>query len=145
MARAVPVDRLAVMVADWFPGTTEAVGHARRFVAGVLGGDCPGLDDVLLMVSELATNAVRHTASGAPGGWFDLTVSVSAAAGVIRVTVTDCGSASEPCMRPGGAHPGELDGGRGLSLVNALADKWGYTGDQHGRVVWFELSARARP
>jgi anti-sigma regulatory factor (Ser/Thr protein kinase) len=145
MGRADPAGRLAVMAADWFPGTPEAVGQARRFVAGVLGGDCPGLDDVLLMVSEIAANAVLHTASGAPGGWLDLTISVSAAGDVIRVTVTDQGSISEPRLCRDGVHPGELDGGRGLSLVSVLADRWGYTGDWRGRVVWFELSPGARP
>jgi serine/threonine-protein kinase RsbW len=142
MARAIPVRPQAVMAADWFPGTAAAVGQARRFIAGVLGEDCPGLADVLVMVSEIATNAVRHTASGVPGGCFDLTVSV--AGDTIRVTVTDRGSASVPRMRGStAADPGELEGGRGLSLVNALADRWGFTGDRQGRVVWFEISAGA--
>jgi anti-sigma regulatory factor (Ser/Thr protein kinase) len=141
MAGLVPVERPALMAADWFAGTPEAVGQARRFVAGVLGEDCPRLGEVLLLVSEIATNAVRHTASGAPGGWFDLTVSVTS--GLVRVTVTDRGSASEPRVRHGGK-PGEPEGGRGLLLVEQLADKWGSAGGRKRRVVWFEMRGAAQ-
>jgi hypothetical protein len=33
-----------------------------------------------------------------------------------------------------------LTGGRGLRIVDALASKWGYAGDELGRVVWFEVA-----
>ena len=138
MAGVVPVERLTAIAATWFPGSLESVGLARRFVAGVLGDGCHGLDDVLLMVSEIAANAIRHTASGELGGWFDLTVSVTGDA--IRVAVADRGSASEPCV-PGAS--ADMEGGRGLSIVDALAVGWGHTGGQSGRVVWFEVSAGA--
>jgi serine/threonine-protein kinase RsbW len=141
MTEAVPVDRLSIMAADWFPGTPDQVGQARRFITGVLGDDCPGLDDVLVMASEIATNAVRHTRSGGPGGWFDMTVSV--AGDTIRVTVTDCGGASEPRVRHDGPGGAVAVGGRGLSLVDALATRWGFTGDRMSRVIWFELSQKA--
>jgi len=61
MAPAVQADQLAVLAAGWFPGEAAAVGESREFVRSVLGDCWPGLDDVLLMVSELASNAVRHT------------------------------------------------------------------------------------
>jgi hypothetical protein len=62
MAPAVLTERPAILASDWFPGQASAVGQAREFVAGVLGAGWPGLGDVLLMVSEIASNAVRHTA-----------------------------------------------------------------------------------
>ena len=50
-----------------FPGTPGQVGAARRFVAELLQGS-PFLDDAVVVLSELFTNAVLHTASGDPGG-----------------------------------------------------------------------------
>ena len=60
----------------WFPGTASAVSQARRFVAGVIGDGFPALDDVLVLVSEVASNAVKHTASG-DGGAFEVAVWVT--------------------------------------------------------------------
>jgi len=135
-------ERPAVLAADWFPGEAEAVGQAREFVAGVLGRDWPGLDDALLMVSEIASNAVRHTASGDGDGWFDVLVSLSGH--TARVSVVDRGSSSEPRIvhDGGGFGEGVLTGGRGLRIVDALADGWGHGGDELSRVVWFEITAK---
>ena len=92
MAPAVQAERLEIAAAEWFSGEAASVGQARDFVRAVLGAQWPGLDDVLLMVSEIASNAVRHTASG-DGSWFDLTVTASECAA--RVEVADRGSSSE--------------------------------------------------
>jgi anti-sigma regulatory factor (Ser/Thr protein kinase) len=134
-------DRPAILAADWFPGQSAAVGQARKFVAGVLGESWPGLDDVLVMVSEIASNAVRHTASG-DGGWFDVTVSVTG--NTVRVEIEDRGSSSEPRMGDDGGRFGEnvLTCGRGLRIVDTMADGWGHSGDELGRVVWFEVTAK---
>ncbi len=126
------------------PGTSAvrggaSLGQARAFVQGVLGERWPGLDDVLLMVSEIASNALRHTASG-DGSGFDLAVSV--AAHTTRVAVTDRGSSSEPRIPDHGGDLGALTGGRGLRIVDALADRWGDSGDELGRVVWFEVTGK---
>jgi serine/threonine-protein kinase RsbW len=59
-------------MASWsrtFPGRPEQVGQARLFTRSVLAGR-PEADSAALVVSELATNAVRHTASGEPRGTF---------------------------------------------------------------------------
>jgi len=115
-----------------FDGLPGEVRNARQFVGQAIGG-CPAADDVILLSGELAANAVRHTASGA-GGTFS--VSVLAEAGRVRVEVHDLGSATRPAVnRPG--LPGES--GAGLGLVEAIADRWGFHGSQHGRVVWFEM------
>ena len=121
-----------------FAGHAAHVGQARRFIAGILGDGWPRLDDILLLASEVASNAVRHTASG-DGGRFEVTVAAFAARDCVRVEVADEGSASEPRMTGGG----DLEGGRGLLIVEKLADRWGHAGDELGRVVWFEVSAKA--
>jgi anti-sigma regulatory factor (Ser/Thr protein kinase) len=125
-----------VLAQSWFPGHASAVPQARRFVAGVLGKEFPALDDVLVLVSEVAANAVRHSASG-DGGEFE--VAVSANGGLVRVEVGDQGGASEPRLAGDGVPEDALTGGRGLRIVDALAAKWGHAGDELGRVVWFEI------
>ena len=91
------------------------------------------------MVSEIASNAVRHTASG-DGSWFDLTVTASGYAA--RVEIADRGSSSEPRIPDQSGEAGALTGGRGLRIVDALADRWGARGDELGRVVWFEVTGK---
>jgi serine/threonine-protein kinase RsbW len=145
MAPAGHAERVALVAAAWFPGEPSSVGQARDFVRGVLGEDCLVLDDVLLMASEIAANAVRHTASGLDGGWFDLTVSVTRKA--VRVAVADRGGSSTPGIPGNGGElgmpgAGLLTGGRGLRIVDALASGWGYGGDERGRVVWFEVTGK---
>ena len=123
-------ERAAVLAADWFPGQPASVRKTREFVHGVLGEWWPGLDDVLVMVSEIASNAIRHTAS-AGDGWFDVTVSVTGR--TTRVAVADRGSSSEPRIPDDSGDPDALTGGRGLRIVDTLADRWGYGGDELGR------------
>jgi anti-sigma regulatory factor (Ser/Thr protein kinase) len=127
-----------------FHGHPDQVALARRFVARALA-DCPAVADVILLTSELATNAVQHSASGR-GGTF--AVAISHGPGRVRVTVTDDGSASLPVM----AAAEELStSGRGLILVAGLAVRWGYAGPgERGRAagsqvtatVWFELTCQ---
>ena len=57
----------------YFPGRADQVAQARLFVASVLAGR-PEAETATLVVSELSTNAVCHTASGGPGGLFAVTV-----------------------------------------------------------------------
>ena len=143
MAPAVLAEGPAVLAADWFPGEAAAVGLAREFVADVLGKQWPGRDDVLLLVSEISSNAVRHTASGDPGGWFDMVVSL--AGHTVRVEVADRGGSTEPHVPDddgGGLGTDVLTGGRGLRIVDALADGWGHGCDELGRVVWFEITCK---
>ena len=139
MALAMAGERVtAVLAQSWFSGHASAVGQARRFVARVAGDGFPALDDVLLLVSEVASNAVTHTASG-DGGAFEVAVWVND--GSVRVEIGDQGGASEPTLAD--HDPADvLTGGRGLRIVDTLAAKWGHAGDELGRVVWFEVEAR---
>jgi anti-sigma regulatory factor (Ser/Thr protein kinase) len=140
MAPAVQAERAAVLAVDWFPGDAASVRQSREFVRGVLGESWPCLDDVLVMVSEIASNAVRHTASG-DNSWFDVTVSVTGY--TARVAVVDRGSSSEPRIPDSGGGLDALTGGRGLRIVDTLADRWGHGGDELGRVVWFEVAGKS--
>ena len=115
-----------------FAGSRDQVSQAREFVARALGA-CPAADDAVLLTSEVATNAITHTASGG-GGHF--TVTVYRAGTWARVEVRDAGSAATPAAR---VHAPDAESGYGLGLVDLLASRWGHAGGGRGRVVWFEL------
>ena len=115
-----------------FPGRHEQVAHARQFVARALAG-CSFAGEAILCVSELATNALLHTASGNEG---EFEVIVQQGRSWIRIAVTDEGSSTTPAPR---ALDATSEAGRGLGLVALIADRWGQRGNKHGRTVWFEL------
>jgi anti-sigma regulatory factor (Ser/Thr protein kinase) len=115
-----------------FPGSPDQVAHARQFVGRVLAGH-PVANDAALLTSELATNAVVHTASGQDGTF---AVAVRQHAAMVRVEVWDAGAVTAPVVR---SPDREREGGVGLGLVEAIAARWGHFGDQDGRVVWFEV------
>jgi anti-sigma regulatory factor (Ser/Thr protein kinase) len=124
-AATIPLTRI-------FEGSRVEVRNVRDFVGRLVGG-CPVAGDVVLLSSELAANAVLHTASGA-GGTFS--VPVRAEDTWVRVEIHDLGSEIAPAVRRAGS-PGES--GAGLGLVEMLADRWGFHGGRNGRVVWFEM------
>ncbi|GLW34152.1 ATP-binding protein [Actinoplanes regularis] len=99
-----------------------APGAARRAVVAVLGGwgfrDQDWLDGAAVVVSELVTNAVRH-------GGGCVALNVEADGGRVVVSVAD-GSSVVPRRRD----PDEV-GGRGLVLIEALAENW-TVHDHHG-------------
>jgi anti-sigma regulatory factor (Ser/Thr protein kinase) len=110
-----------------FPGLAEHVRQAREF-AGFLLADLPRVDDVVLVVSEFAANALRHTASARPGGRY--VVEVRRWRDGASVALTDEGSHKVPRV-PDLSDLSEC--GRGLYTVQALATEWHWTGDRHGR------------
>jgi serine/threonine-protein kinase RsbW len=114
-----------------FPGEERQLGLLRRWLTSLLP-DCPARDDVVCVATELATNAVRHTASGR-GGWF--AVEIARHQSVVRVSVTDDGASSAPEVidDPAGEH------GRGLLVVCGLSERTGVCGDHRGRVVWADV------
>jgi anti-sigma regulatory factor (Ser/Thr protein kinase) len=116
-------------------GRPERVAVARAFAAAVLGRQHPAGETAVLLVSELVTNSVRHSASGLPGRM--VTVTVLSAGDVTRVQVTDMSGATVPALRPG--VPGLAGGGRGLHLVDELAARWGFEQDGGHTTTWFEL------
>jgi hypothetical protein len=88
----------------------------------------PARDNVLSAATELASNALRHTASGR-GGWF--AVEITRYPSVVRVAVADQGGPAEPQV----IENLSAEHGRGLLLVRGLSMRAGVTGDQRGRLV----------
>jgi anti-sigma regulatory factor (Ser/Thr protein kinase) len=108
----------------------EAVSAARRFVTDALPASTERdlLDDAELVVSELATNAVRHASSA-------FRLSIRRDGPSVRVAVED-GDRRSPRER----HPSpEEHSGRGVGIVGTLASRWGYDVGDDGKVVWAEL------
>ncbi|MDF6018006.1 ATP-binding protein [Streptomyces sp. JH34] len=85
-----------------------------------------------LLLSELVTNALIHTRNGA-------VVTVTSVPARLRVEVRDFTGGQEPAPYVPNADDGTH--GRGLLLVQSLADSWGVTVKALGKVVWFELNA----
>jgi serine/threonine-protein kinase RsbW len=110
-------------------GIPAAISAVRTIVADIMTGS-PRADDAVLIACEYATNAIRHSPSGLPGGEF--TLRVWARRGWVRIELTDLG---EEDWVPA---PVSLDEetGRGLIVVEALSDIWGHFG---GR-VWAEIA-----
>jgi anti-sigma regulatory factor (Ser/Thr protein kinase) len=120
-----------------FSGHAEQVAAARRFVASAIQGGGPARDVSRLLVSEAATNALLHSASG-EGGSFAVEYLISK--DLLRVEVHDGGGPSGPRRR---VHHPESMTGRGLDLFDALSDRWGVDGSPDGWTVWFELDLAA--
>lgn len=112
------------------------VGRARRWarsrlVGSGIGADEPVAETLLLLISELVTNAVVHT--GCPAVLRMLFP--AAPASPVRVEVADT---SETPPAPRHAHRDET-GGRGLELVDGLADRWGWQPEGAGKQIWCEV------
>ncbi|MEU7055318.1 ATP-binding protein [Streptomyces sp. NPDC046197] len=121
-----------------------SVGIARRRVRdhladwGHLPGD-PGLQAAVLLVSELATNVVRHgpDESSSPEREFEVAVT-ALADGSCLIEVSDEGL-FEPRLRAVGE---TAEAGRGLHLVEHLTTAWGvWSRGAHGKTVWALISA----
>ncbi|GAU68985.1 hypothetical protein SSP35_10_00140 [Streptomyces sp. NBRC 110611] len=119
------------------PARRTSVSEARRRVSALLsewGADQQVRDDVELVVSELFTNAVRHTDSE------KVSCELTLAGARIRIEVVDQGGPGVAALH---VRPSSLDTecGRGLFLVGALSAGWGSrpADSGHGRVVWADL------
>ncbi|MFJ5233271.1 ATP-binding protein [Kitasatospora sp. NPDC088391] len=117
------------------------VSRARRWVrarlqAGGIDPDSPVAETLVLVVSELVTNAVVHT--GCPAV-LRLLLPLDPAAGPapVRVEVADA-SRTAPAPRHAGADE-DATNGRGLELVDLLCERWGWYPDGSGKRVWCEV------
>jgi serine/threonine-protein kinase RsbW len=115
-----------------YPGAPVEIGAVRADMRSLLDG-CWAADDAILCVCELATNAVRHSQSGAPGGCFVVRAEVHEG-GYVWAEVEDQGGEWTRC-----AESGEDERGHGLDIVAALASDSGIDGDEAGRVAWFRI------
>ncbi|MFF6915369.1 ATP-binding protein [Streptomyces sp. NPDC012466] len=88
------------------------------------------------VVAELASNAVLH--GRVRGRDFRLALKLHADR-TLRIEVTDARGDRAP--RPSGAVADDAEGGRGLRIVSAYADRWGVVeAPAHGKTVWVELT-----
>jgi two-component sensor histidine kinase len=102
----------------------------------------PASDTVGLVVAELSSNAVLH--GRVPGRDFELRLTYDRTAGLVRVEVSDTHPGHPEFPGPAARPSVDADGGRGLLLVEAVADRWGVAGRTGpGKTVWAECAVRA--
>lgn len=118
------------LFAHTFEPLNQSAAAAREFVAKALGsnGYSHLIDDAIVVISELATNATVHTRK-------PFRVSIEFSRGSVRLEVRDH---SRVLPRRRDSDPSDL-GGRGLLLVEALTARWGAELDRGGKVVWAEF------
>lgn len=119
------------MVSTIFPAVAPCASSARRFVVSALRREDVSPDRIdlaALLTSELVTNAFLHAGT-------ETRVSVRVNH-VIRVDVVDGGHGGVQ-LRPSDV---EATRGRGLHIVDALADDWGHDETADGTHVWFEIA-----
>ncbi|MGW0831188.1 ATP-binding protein [Streptomyces prunicolor] len=116
----------------------RSVALAREFTRNTLADweITDRADEVLLCVSELATNAILHGVP--PGRGYALRLCIHRD-GVLRVEVRDSGTGD---LRKVNTPYRDLDAdsGRGLLLVSVVADKWGVGERAPGKAVWCEFA-----
>ncbi|GAA2136803.1 hypothetical protein GCM10009760_16580 [Kitasatospora kazusensis] len=126
-----PARRLRVW-ATGFPAQPETVGLARRHLLQRLsewGWDGQRVDDLMMICSELVTNAVVHGS----GPSDVVMVRLQEVDGGCRIEVSD----TEPTLKFAKTAAVTGEGGRGLLLVNALADDFGVVKQREkGKTVW---------
>ena len=119
------------------PPVLASVPLARHVTLDLLRawGSAHDLDDAALLVSELVANVVDHVEGEAA-----LTLELSLAEAWLRISVAD-GSSVRPVVRE---LRREQPRGRGLRLIEAIADRWGAEDHHGGKRIWFELGAPTR-
>lgn len=125
----------AVRIEEPLPHTAEGPRLARRRLEAALGRDLDPelLGELAIIASELVANSVVH---GRPDGVGSVVFRIDADARRIRLEAEDRGRILRRPRARGGSE--SAPGGRGLRLVDALADRWGVS---RGRptIVWTEI------
>lgn len=112
------------------PPSVTAPSEARALAEqaiGALVADAT-VDEILLLVSELVANAVRHAAT-------ELELRIVLLPDAVRIEVADA-SRYPPVLQPLSL---DAPGGRGMRIVDQLATEWGFIVAASGKVVWTEL------
>lgn len=122
-----------VIATRGFPPERDSVRAARHFAVGLVdqGNFKETAEDVAIVVTELAANAVLHALSG-----FTLTISQSPAA--VRIAVRD----NSPLVSRREGRPFDIHTGHGLSVVAQLTRAWDVEPLPDGKIVWAELAVR---
>lgn len=117
-----------------FPGQPSQVREARHWIENILP-DCDPREILVQIASEFCSNTIEHTRSGSPGGRF--TVHLAWSASSARLTVGDDDSDEAPAVI---AATLESEHGRGLGMVDLLADAWDFADDEKRRWLWADVS-----
>jgi anti-sigma regulatory factor (Ser/Thr protein kinase) len=117
-----------------FASTPATPGRVRGFAADALahafdGADAAPWDDVVLILSELVTNALR-------AGTDTVTASLELHRHALRIGVIDH-APGRPVAHPPSRH---RTGGRGLLIVQTLSTRWGVLDVDNGKEVWAEVA-----
>ncbi len=112
----------------------DSVPRARRFILALEWADGASHERLAILTTEVVTNAVLHAGTG-------FLVRATELPGGIRVAVTDR-STSPPVMQDYGPNSPT---GRGLHIVDAMADRWGVDPTDSGKTVWFEVDNEVEP
>jgi anti-sigma regulatory factor (Ser/Thr protein kinase) len=129
----VMVDRAWCVVVPHHPRGARTARH--RLLGALRGRVHPErLADAMTVLAELVGNAVRHAAP-LPGNVVQVAWRLLDG-GCVQIWVTDGGSVKSPAPRVAG--PDAIDG-RGLTIVTALAARWGVERDVRRQCVWAEL------
>lgn len=116
---------------DKIVGGAGSIAAARKMVRALTHGHPDDVSAVAeLLTDELLTNAVVHG-----GGEFTLAAGIEG--GWLRVVVSDS-TPTAPVTVFGPGH--DLDGGRGMTIVNSLATRWGVERSGSDKAIWFELA-----
>ena len=125
------VEQLAITVRPE-SDSVAAVRHFVAFAQRVLGARADP-DVAAVITSELVANAVDVAAG-------EITVTIRCLDACLRVEVQDHGYGLPEIQHPA---PADAGGGRGLLIVDQLADEWGVQQFLPGKIVWFELGPPA--
>ncbi|WP_308289484.1 ATP-binding protein [Streptomyces asiaticus] len=117
------------------PCEEESAVRARQLVNAALStwGLCHLVDPGILIISELVSNAVRHS-----GRDVMRVIVVRAEGDRVRLAVSDKSRSMPTPQRP----DGNMETGRGLLIVEAVAHEWGVDYRRWGKVVWVDLLAQ---
>jgi len=114
-----PATQAGVTWTHVFPARADQVRHARKLLALALDG-CPMAEEIVLCLSELASNSVLHSASREPGGFFTVRAEIHHGERV-RIEVRDDGGPWRGRLAP-------TDRPHGLDIVRAVAAECGVDG-----------------
>lgn len=120
------------------PASPAQVRRARDVVDALAPSIAGNVrDDLRLLISEVATNAIRHGSGRTRSSDPTIRVRLGVEADVVRVEVHDRGPGFEHVPRGPHAQP---DSGWGVHFVHTLTERWGTGRDETGTwIVWFEL------
>ncbi len=147
----------AILLRQDLPAVPQSVPLARRATRAALANARACDEDtaqvVLLLVSELVTNAVLALTSGAPQGPRDqqtatgppvMTLAVGRVDGAVRIEVADPVLVSPPIPAPDPAADGLDENGRGLYLVATQSRSWGWEVRNRKKIMWCEVAVPPR-